>query len=145
MVKFVAYSSKCGQSQSGIAIDPTGTGITMFRPGITLFLSLYEWGIRIGSPRDKLLTTMERYLSTSTSASSDDIILAPYWINPKATDASKNIEEFKLQGKHHLRCKALMKGPKNAKPRSSPIWKWGGGYSIEGLGRQDGILLLLPM
>jgi len=82
-------------------------------------------GIRIGSPRDKLLTTMERYLSTSTSASSDDIILAPYWINPKATDASKNIEEFKLQGKHHLRCKALMKGPKNAKPRSSPIWKWG--------------------
>jgi len=46
-------------------------------------------GIRTGSPRDKLLTTMERYLSTSTSASSDDIILAPYWINPKATDASK--------------------------------------------------------
>ena len=71
------------------------------------------------------LTTMERYLSTSTSASSDDIILAPYWINPKATDASKNIEEFKLQGKHHLRCKALTKGPKNTKPRSSPIWKWG--------------------
>jgi len=46
---------------------------------------------------------MERYLSTRTSASSDDIILAPYWINPKATNASKNIEEFKLQSKHYLR------------------------------------------
>jgi len=46
---------------------------------------------------------MERYLSTRTSASSDDIILAPYWINTKATDASKNIEQFKLQGKHYLR------------------------------------------
>ena len=66
------------QSQSGIAIDPTGTGITMFPPRNNAVPLVVQMGIRTGSPRDKLLTTMERYLSTSTSAPSDDIILAPY-------------------------------------------------------------------
>jgi len=68
---------------------------------------------------------MDRYLPARLSKPSDDVILAPKSINPKATDASNKVEEFKLQGKQYIRCGALTKNPKATRQRTSPIWRWG--------------------
>ena len=67
---------------------------------------------------------MERYLSVRPAPHSDEVILAPKSINPKADD-TKEVLELKLQGRNYIRCNALTKKPKHTKRRTSPIWLWG--------------------
>ena len=59
------------------------------------------------------------------SSASDDIILTPKLINPNAVDAAKDIEEFRLNSKVYIWCRALIKPVLYIKQRTSPIWKWG--------------------
>jgi len=54
---------------------------------------------------------MERFFPIRTPAS-DDILIAPKEINPNGTDASRKVEEFKLNGKQYIQCRALTKAPK---------------------------------
>ena len=70
------------------------------------------------------LNSMERYFPISAAAPTDDVILGPKSINPKADD-SKSFDEFRLYGKQYMRCRALAKRLKNTKQRTSPIWRWG--------------------
>ena len=67
---------------------------------------------------------MERFLSVCPPLLSDDVILAPKSINSKA-NATKEVIEFKLQGKNYIQCNALTKKPKHTKQRTSHIWLWG--------------------
>ena len=60
---------------------------------------------------------MEQYLSTELPSASDNIILAPKSVNPKA-DELKTIKEFKLYRKQYIQCKALTKTLKNIKQQS---------------------------
>jgi hypothetical protein len=57
---------------------------------------------------------MQQYFPTRALEPSDDVILAPKLINPKADD-SKDFDEFRLYGKQYMRCKALTKKPKSTK------------------------------
>jgi len=61
-----------------------------------------------------LTAAMERYLLAELPSASDDVILVPKSLNPKA-DELKTIDEFKLYGKQYIWCKAFTKTPKNTK------------------------------
>ena len=67
---------------------------------------------------------MEQFLSVRPPPPSNNVILAPKSINSKADD-TKEVVKFKLQGKDHIRCNALIKKPKHTKQRTPPIWPWG--------------------
>ena len=57
---------------------------------------------------------MEWFFPISIPAS-DDILIAPKEINPNRTNASRKVEEFKLNGKQYIQYYALTKAPKNTK------------------------------
>ena len=67
---------------------------------------------------------MERFFPIHTAAPTDDVILIPKLINPKADDF-KEINEFQLYGRQYIRYQSLAKQPKYTKQRTSPIWQWG--------------------
>ena len=67
---------------------------------------------------------MERFFPIRAAAPTDNVILAPKSINPKADD-SKEVDEFRLYGRQYIRCQSLAKQPKHTKQRTSPIWRWG--------------------
>ena len=85
---------------------------------LLIYIYTYHCGVVFGSPR------MERYLSVRPAPHSDEVILTPKSINPKADD-TKEVLELKLQGRNYIRCNALTKKPKHTKRRTSPIWLWG--------------------
>ena len=95
-----------------------------FRIGCTSHTIQKLWCIQVSPPAPIvvialiftffLTAAMERYLSAELPSASNNIILTPKSLNPKANEL-KTIEEFKLYRKQYIRCKALTKTPKNIK------------------------------
>lgn len=77
-------------------------------------------------------SSIARFLPNhSATPLSDDVILAPEYINSTAKGRPE-VEEFKYSGRQYIRCKSLTLGVKNTKPRTSPIWKWGEDVQLKG-------------
>ena len=59
-----------------------------------------------------LAAAMERFLPglAHRAPASNDVLIAPEYINLNTTDRSRSVEEFKLYGKDYIRCSALTKG-----------------------------------